>query len=117
MRFKIDENLPIDAALLLVNAGHDALTVLDQNLNGAADTRIATVCREEQRAIVTFDLDFSDIRKYPPSEYHGLVVLRLLRQDRDYVLDELTRLLPVLEQETLSGTLWIVDEDRIRIRS
>jgi hypothetical protein len=26
-RFKVDENLPIEAAMLLANAGHDSLTV------------------------------------------------------------------------------------------
>jgi uncharacterized protein DUF5615 len=35
MKFKIDENLPIEAAALLREAGHDALTVHDQNLRGA----------------------------------------------------------------------------------
>jgi hypothetical protein len=31
MRFKIDENLPIEVAELLRTAGHDALTVFDEN--------------------------------------------------------------------------------------
>jgi predicted nuclease of predicted toxin-antitoxin system len=35
MKFKIDENLPIEAAALLREAGHDALIVHDQNLRGA----------------------------------------------------------------------------------
>jgi hypothetical protein len=28
-------------------------------------------------AILTRDLDFADIRRYPPEGYHGIVVLRL----------------------------------------
>ena len=76
MRFKIDENLPVDAAESLRDAGHDALTIDDQQMVGDSDPKIAAVCQSEQRAIVTLDLDFSDIRAYPPGEYHGLVVLR-----------------------------------------
>ena len=34
MRFKIDENLPVEAAELLRQAGHDAVTVLEQHLGG-----------------------------------------------------------------------------------
>jgi len=37
MQFKIDENLPIEIAELLINAGHDAKTVNDQQLQGTKD--------------------------------------------------------------------------------
>ena len=83
MLFKVDENLHTDVADLLRKAGHDALTVFDQGLRGHADGEIALVCREEQRAIVTLDLDFfSDIREFPPEDYAGIIVLRLLDQSR-----------------------------------
>jgi predicted nuclease of predicted toxin-antitoxin system len=114
--FKIDENLPVEAADLLRSAGHDAMTVLEQRLSGEPDPRISAVCMAEGRAIVTLDLDFSDIRNYPPSEYAGLIVLRLVSQDLPSVLKVLTRLLPLFEQEPVVGKLWIVDESRIRIR-
>ena len=48
---------------LLRQAGHDAITVFDQDLQGHSDTEIASVCRAEKRVIVTIDLDFSDIRR------------------------------------------------------
>jgi len=37
MQFKIDENLPIEIAELLINAGNDAKTVNDQQLQGSRD--------------------------------------------------------------------------------
>jgi hypothetical protein len=37
MKFKVDENLPVEAAVLLREAGHDAATVHDQNLRGALE--------------------------------------------------------------------------------
>ena len=40
MRFKVDENLPVEVAELLSSAGHDALTVFDQSLGGEHDRRI-----------------------------------------------------------------------------
>jgi len=58
-QFKLDENLPVEAAELLQATGHDALTVLDQALGGHPDDSLAAICRKERRAIVTFDLDFS----------------------------------------------------------
>jgi len=94
LQFKIDENLHADAAELLRQQGHDAITVYDQNLQGEADTNIANVCRQEQRVIVTLDLDFSDIRQYPPKDYPGIIVLRLNDQSRVAVLNVLRRILP-----------------------
>ena len=62
MRFKLDENLPIEASSMLREAGHDALTVLDQKMGGKADNEIIHVCSQEQRALITLDLDFADIK-------------------------------------------------------
>lgn len=117
MRFKLDENLPVELADLLREAGHDASTVLEQELSGKPDPDVAAVCKRENRALVTLDTDFADIRVYPPEDYAGLLVFRLQRQDKIHVLDVATRLVSVLEQETLRGKLWIVEESRIRVRT
>lgn len=117
MKFKTDENLPEEAAELLRSAGYDAVTVAEQGIGGEPDPDLASICQQEQRALVTLDLGFSDIRAYPPEEYHGLVVLRLKRQDKAHVVEMLERLVPVLETEALASRLWIVEEERIRIRS
>ena len=116
MRFKVDENLPIEVAEMLRQAGHDAATVLEQHLGGSDDAQLAALCQLESRIFVTLDMDFSDIRNYPPAEYPGLVVLRLRQQDKPYVLDMFMRLMQVLDQEPIEGHLWIVEENRIRIR-
>lgn len=86
MQFKMDENLPVELAGMFREAGHDAVTVLDQNLAGAKDSDIASVCTREGRAIVTLDMDFADIRSYPPDAYPGLVVFRPSNQSREHVL-------------------------------
>jgi predicted nuclease of predicted toxin-antitoxin system len=116
MQFKIDENLHADTAGLLRQHGHDALTVFEQGLRGYADTDIATVCQQEARAIVTLDLDFSDIRIYPPTDYHGIIVLRVSDQSRASILQVLGRIIPLFGTEPLAGRLWIVNEHQVRIR-
>ena len=116
MRFKVDENLPVEVAEMLQQAGHDAATALEQHLGGSDDAQLAALCQLESRILVTLDMDFSDIRSYPPTEYPGLVVLRLRQQDKPHVLDVFMHLLQVLHQEPIEGHLWIVEENRIRIR-
>jgi predicted nuclease of predicted toxin-antitoxin system len=117
LRFKVDENMPATAAALLVAAGHDALTIQDQQLAGHPDSDMADVCRRESRILVTLDVDFADIRAYAPAHYPGIIVLRLSRLDKYRVLATMRRLLPTLDRESPTGTLWIVDETTVRIRN
>lgn len=117
LAFKADENLHPEVAGFLCANGHDALTVWDQRLRGASDADIAAVCRAEGRVIVTADQGFANIRPYPPAEYAGIIVLRLSRQIRSAVLNAVARLLPLLASERLPGSLWVVDEHQVRIRT
>ncbi len=116
MKFKIDENLPNEITEVLNAAGHNAVSVQAQNLSGAEDAAIASRIAQEERCLITLDLGFADIRAYPPGLYSGLVVLRSKKQDKHTVLSLLHGLVPLLASETLAGRLWIVEEDRVRIR-
>ena len=43
MKFKVDENLPVEVASMLRHAGHDAVTVLEQHLGGNDDAQLAAL--------------------------------------------------------------------------
>lgn len=116
MKFKIDENLPVEVAERLRQEGYDALSVYEQYLGGSPDSDLASICQEEKRAIITLDTDFANIRTYSPKQFFGLIVLRLRRQDKFHVLKILERLIPKLASEAIEHHLWIVEETRIRIR-
>ena len=62
MKLEVDENLPVEIAVSSSEAGHDALTVLDQGLGGHADGHVAKVCKRERRAPVTLDTDFANLQ-------------------------------------------------------
>lgn len=114
MRFKLDENLPAEAAAALAAAGHDAETAIAEDLAGEPDPLVLAHCRQEARVLVTLDLDFANIRRHPPGESAGFVVLRLRRQSTPKILGALGRLLVALPP-TLNGQLCIVDENSIRL--
>jgi len=116
VRFKVDENLPQEVAQLLCENGHDAFSVFDQTLSGEEDPTVFEVCQDERRVLVTLDLDFANIQAYPPAATAGIVVLRLARQDKPRVLQVIQKLIPALVETAVSQKLWIVEEDRIRIR-
>ncbi|MGA7732578.1 MAG: DUF5615 family PIN-like protein [Chloroflexia bacterium] len=116
MKFKLDENLPLEVAVMLRSAGYDALTVHDQNMRGERDERVIDACKYEERVLMTLDLDFADMRAFPPDQYSGIIVLRVRSQDVPHLVSVCSGILPVLSQEQVKQRLWIVDEARIRIR-
>lgn len=71
MQFKVDENLPVDVAKSLRQAGYDAVTVLEEHVGGSRDPKLALVCQEEERVLVTLDTDFADIRAIRRSSSPG----------------------------------------------
>ena len=109
-------NLPVEVADLLCTAGHDAATVFEEHLAGRPDTHIASACQRERRALVTLDTDFADLRAYPPDQYPGLIVLRVRQQSKPHILAVIHHLMPMLSTEPLDAQLWILEDDRVRIR-
>ena len=116
MKFKLDENMPTLAALVLREKEHDVHTVFDEALNGESDEKIAETCQRECRILLTLDTDFSGIRAYPPKDYAGIVLFRPHRQSEPQIVKLLEAVLPLFQTEPVNGFLWIVEPEGIRIR-
>jgi len=116
VRFKLDENMPRDAATRLGEAGHDVATVVDEGLGGEDDPPVLKAATAEGRILLTFDLDFADIRQYPPGTHAGIVVFRLQDQRWTTLERPLSRLLAKGGLAGLASGLAIVDEARVRYR-
>lgn len=115
MRLKLDENVDVRLAVFLRQAGHDTTTVRDQKLSGMADPALYNHCASEGHILVTLDLDFSHVLRYPPERTPGLVVLRGPDALFPTVRILIDTLLNALTTGTPSGRLWIVEPGRIRI--
>jgi predicted nuclease of predicted toxin-antitoxin system len=115
MRLKLDENIDARLAVLLRQAGHEAATVRDQGLHGTADPALYDHCAAEDHVLVTLDLDFSNVLRYPPESTPGLVVLRGPNNLLPTVRILIQTLIDALTREIPSGQLWIVEPGRVRI--
>jgi predicted nuclease of predicted toxin-antitoxin system len=116
MKFKLDENFGTRTSSIFKQAGHDVQTILDESLNGASDQAVYTACQKEGRCLVTFDLDFSDVTRFPPQTSEGILVIRLPKNQSLSLLEALIReYLQAIQHNKMEGQLWIVEPDRIRI--
>ena len=116
MNIKLDENLPESLVEILAQYGHQAITVSKEGLAGTPDELLFEVVKTEGRLFVTLDLDFSDIRAFPPNTHPGIIVIRPRSKGRNILRRIIQSLLQQVVLETLSGALTIVDEAHIRIR-
>jgi predicted nuclease of predicted toxin-antitoxin system len=116
MKFKLDENLGSRSAHFFAEASHEVETVLQERLSGASDEVIRETCIRERRCLVTLDLDFADVVRFPPHESSGIAVLRLPKGASLKLLTKLiSDLLAMLRTEPIDGHLWIVEVGRIRV--
>jgi hypothetical protein len=53
---------------------------------------------------------------YQPEKYPGIIVMRVKQQDKPYVLNITARWIKALPDNILDRRLWIVDDQKIRIR-
>ena len=116
MKFKVDENLPLEFAQILISQGFTAETVFDELLGGASDATIFHKCCQESRILLTLDTDFANILAYSPGGTAGIVVFRLNRHDKISLISALERIIPAFTDNKIQDCLWIVEHDRIRIR-
>ena len=81
MKFKLDENLPVELVSDFVQIGHEAHTVFEEELTGAANRVILQAAHNEGRILLTLDKGITSIRDYPPELLSGIVLFRRRLRD------------------------------------
>lgn len=72
----MDEDLPRSLAAALTAAGLEAAHVVDAGLRGQSDTQVLAEAIRHGRALVTGDLGFSNLLRFPLGEHAGNGCLR-----------------------------------------
>jgi hypothetical protein len=115
MKLKLDENIDLRVVTLLQLAGHDVATVPGQGLSSAPDPEVIDVCRREGRCLVTCDRGFGNRLKYNPSNYSGIVIIRLpSRYTFADWREAIETLITGLEAADVTGKLWIISNGNIQ---
>jgi predicted nuclease of predicted toxin-antitoxin system len=118
MRFLLDANMPRSTLTVLAEHGHTAKHVRDISMGDARDSEIAAQARADGAVLLTRDLDFADVRNYPPEAMPGILALRV---PDDWTAGRITALVGgFLTMETLvariPGHLVILDPSHARFR-
>lgn len=110
MKIKLDEHLGcVRVATWLRLVGHDVATVREQGLTSTPDEELIEICTSEGRCLITNDRSFGNRLKYNPSDYAGIIVIRLpSHHNFDDLRAAIDTLIIRLEEAEVMGKLWIV---------
>jgi predicted nuclease of predicted toxin-antitoxin system len=97
--------------------GHEVLDVRDINLGGATDKEIIKYAKENDFILVTRNIEFANILRYPVGSHVGIVVLRL---PFDFTSEQINSVLndfiKGVKIEELVNNVTIVELGKYRIR-
>lgn len=117
MRLLADLHISPSTVSFLGSLGHDILRVTAALSPTADDAEIIAYAAQENRTIITQDLDFSAIIALTRSKSPSLISLRLSSSRIENVNAVLLKILPTLEQDVLNGMIVTVEDHRIRRRA
>ncbi len=116
VKLKLDENLSRHLKPILRQFGHDTETVADQGLLSRSDVEVGLAAKGTGRISLTLDLEFGDLRRFPPGSHPGIVLFRPRNFGPLAVNNFVERFVKETDLEELSGCLTVVEAFRVRVR-
>lgn len=116
MKLLADECLYLITTVFLRKHGHDVLTIQETGFIGIKNGEVAELANKEKRVLITRDMHFCNILKFPPENYNGIIVLKIRPDNISLVHDNLINFLKKYAKEKIEQTLVIIDHNKFRIR-
>lgn len=117
MRLVIDEDMPRSLGKRLIAAGHDVFDIRDHALRGGSDQDVFQFAQPKKAVLVTEDLGFGNLLRFPIGRHHGIVIGRFPSTlPCKAVVSEIVGLFRKLTQTDVTGASIIVSPGQVRIR-
>ena len=116
MRFLVDACVDVRVGEWLRGQGHDAVHLSEQGLQRLADGEIFRKAVAEDRCVLTFDLDFSEIAALTGGTKGSVILVRLGDPSFRHVVDRLSVVLAESAGAIERGAVISVEETRHRVR-
>src|SRR5436309_4778746 len=101
-------------AVWLRSKGHDAVHACDLALNRAADTLILSTALDDERVVISADLDFPRLLALAGAGGPGLILLRSGNYSEAESLECVRRVLMSVAVEDLPKLIVVVDHKSVR---
>jgi len=116
VRFLADMGVDVRVVHWLRSQGHDAAHLRERAMQRASDAEIFRVALAEERIVLTFDLDFSDLASVTRDDRARVMLFRMANARSQNVIDRLRAVLTESHDVFGRGVIVIVEDARHRIR-
>ena len=116
MKIKLDENIPVRLASALATLGHDVDTAASEGLKGRPDVDVWNAARNEERFLITEDLDFSDVRQFKPGTHAGLLLVRLREPGANALVSRIEAVAQEEGLDSFARCFVVLTDRKLRIR-
>ena len=116
MKFLADMCVDVRVAGWLRDQGYDAVHLRDEGLHKMPNGQIFEKAINENRTVITFDLDFGEIAAFTRGEKASVILFRLQNTRISNVLDRLAYVLVNSSEALSKGAVIVVEQYRHRIR-
>jgi predicted nuclease of predicted toxin-antitoxin system len=116
MRFLADMGVSMTVINTLRRAGYEAVHLSELGLQRLPDASIMLKALQEQRVVLTFDLDFTDLLAASGDALPSVVIFRLKNTSPAFVSIRLMTVLSECGDSLRTGAIAIVEDSRIRLR-
>lgn len=117
MKFLLDQNLSPKTTAFLRNKGHEVIDAREAKLCNTPDSILMETASKEQSILVSFDLDFSDIREIRTFKPVAVIVFRTRSFSSATVNRLFDHFLGQFQEDRITGNIFIISEAHIRWRS
>ncbi|MGO9613112.1 MAG: DUF5615 family PIN-like protein [Dissulfurispiraceae bacterium] len=117
LKFLVDEDMPRSTTQILKNIGFETFDVREVGLRGKSDNEIFVFAQENHAVIVTADIGFGNLLRYPLGSHAGIIIVHDPNEMSNVTVnDNLRESCLILSEHEIRGNLVILEPGRIRIK-
>lgn len=116
MRFLADMCVDVRIVRWLQEQEHDATHLRDEGLHRMPNGEIFKKAINEDRVVITFDLDFAEIAALTEGKKASVILFRLRNTRASHVIERLSTVLENSSEALEKGAVVVVEESRHRVR-
>lgn len=116
LKFLADMGISPRTVARLSEQGYDAIHLIEEGLEKLEDKNILLKAEQEQRIVLTVDLDFRYLLAVSGAKLPSVILFRLGNESREVIEEYLDDVLSQCSEELQAGAIISVKDDGFRVR-